>query len=306
MADPLSEMIALLRPQAPFSKLVDGAGAWRVRRTKVEQVYYCMLLAGRARLEAGKHAPIELRADDFVLVPAASDITMSSLDPPPPDDLETHPLPDDLETHPLPGEDGSVRLGVSDMPPEVQMLVGYCRFGSPDADLLVSLLPDVVVVRGESRLADLTRLVRSEARADRPARDVVLEHLLQILLIEALRSTSEADGAASLLRGLADPRLSAALRSMHAAPDRSWGAADLAREAGLSRTAFFTRFSRVIGLPPMEYLTAWRMALAKKYLREGRGTVAEIAEKVGYGSGSAFSIAFTRQVGRPPAHFARD
>lgn len=297
MADPLSEMIGLLRPQAPFSKLVDAAGAWRVRRTKVEQVYYCMLLAGRARLETGTHAPIELRADDFVLVPAASDITMSSLDPPPPDDLETHPLP---------GEDGSVRLGVSDGPPEVQMLVGYCRFGSPDADLLVSLLPDVVVVRGESRLADLTRLVRSEARADRPARDVVLEHLLQVLLIEALRSTSEADGAASLLRGLADPRLAAALRAMHAAPDRSWGAADLAHETGLSRTAFFTRFSRVVGLPPMEYLTAWRMALAKKYLREGRGTVAEIAEKVGYGSGSAFSIAFTRQVGRPPAHFGRD
>jgi transcriptional regulator GlxA family with amidase domain len=163
-----------------------------------------------------------------------------------------------------------------------------------------------VVVRGESRLADLTRLVRSEARADRPARDVVLEHLLQVLLIEALRSTSEADGAASLLRGLADPRLAAALRCMHAAPDRSWGVAELAREAGLSRSAFFTRFSRIVGLPPMEYLKTWRMALAKKYLRESQGTVAEIAARVGYGSGSAFSVAFTRQVGCPPAHFERD
>jgi len=297
MADPLSEMISLLRPQAPYSKLVEGAGAWRVRRTEIEQVYYCMLLAGRTCLEVDGKEPVVLSAGDFVLVPEAYAFTMSSLEPPPPDGLQTQPLP---------GEDGSVRLGSSQGPAEVQMLVGYCRFGSPDADLIVSLLPDLVVVRGENRLADLTHLVRSEARADRPARDVVLEHLLQVLLIEALRSTCEADGAASLLRGLADPRLAAALRCMHAAPDRNWGVAELAREAGLSRSAFFTRFSRIVGLPPMEYLKTWRMALAKKYLREGQGTVAEIAARVGYGSGSAFSVAFTKQVGRPPAHFGRD
>jgi hypothetical protein len=116
MADPLSEMISLLRPQAPYSKLVEAAGAWRVRRTEVDQVYYCMLLAGRTCLEVGTKAPIELRADDFVLVPAASVITMSSLEPPPPDGLQTQPLP---------GEDGSVRLGSLQGPADVQMLVGY-------------------------------------------------------------------------------------------------------------------------------------------------------------------------------------
>lgn len=297
MADPLSEMISLLRPQAPYSKLVEGAGAWRVRRTEVGQVYYCMLLAGRTCLEVDGKEPVALSAGDFVLVPEAYAFTMSSLDPPPPDGLQTQPLA---------GENGNFRLGSLEGSPEVQMLVGYCRFGSPDADLLVSLLPDVVVVRGESRLDDLARLVSGEARADRPARDVVLEHLLQVLLIEALRSTSEATGAASLLRGLADHRLAAALRCMHAAPERSWSVADLAREAGLSRSAFFTRFNRIVGLPPMEYLQTWRMALAKQYLRSGEGTVAEIAVKVGYGSGSAFSVAFSRQVGCPPAHFVRN
>jgi len=297
MPDPLSEMISLLRPQAPYSKLVEGAGAWRVRRTEVGQVYYCMLMSGRTCLEVDGKEPIALCADDFVLVPEAYAFTMSSLEPPPSDGLETQPLA---------RADGSVRLGSLEAPAEVQMLVGYCRFGSPDADLLVSLLPEVVLVRGESRMGDLARLVRGEARADRPARDVVLEHLLQVLLIEALRSTSESTAAASLLRGLADDRLAAALRCMHAAPERRWSVAELAREAGLSRSAFFTRFNRIVGLPPMEYLQTWRMALAKQYLRSDEGTVAEIAARVGYGSGSAFSVAFSRQVGCPPAHFVRD
>lgn len=296
MSDPLSEMISLLQPHAPYSKLVEGAGAWRVRRTEVDQVYYCMLLVGRACLEVDGISPIELRADDFILVPEACAFTMSSLEPPPSEGLRSQPVP---------GQEGNVRLGNPEGPAEVQMLVGYCRFGSPDADLLVSLLPDLVVVRGESHLGDLARLVREEARGDKPARDVVLEHLLQVLLIEAVRSTPEATDAASLLRGLADDRLAAALRCMHAAPERSWSVAELAREANLSRSTFFTRFNKVVGLPPMEYLQAWRMALAKQYLRDGQGTIAEIAARVGYGSGSAFSVAFSRQVGRPPTHFMR-
>ena len=297
MPDPFADLIALLQPRAPYSKLVDAAGAWRVRRTEVGQVYYCMILAGQSRLTVEHKAPIDLSAGDFVLIPEAADFTMASIDPPPPDGLETRPATD---------EGGTVRLGTPDGPPEVQMLIGYCRFGSPDAELLVSLLPDLVIVRGERQLGDLARLVREEARADRPARDVVLEHLLQVLLIEALRSTSGAGAPPGLMRGLADDRLAAALRGIHTAPDRGWSVADLACEAGLSRSAFFTRFNEVVGMPPMTYVQTWRIALAKHYLRSGQGTISEIATKVGYGSSSAFSVAFSRQVGRPPARFAQE
>ncbi|MCT7376977.1 AraC family transcriptional regulator [Chelativorans salis] len=296
MSDPLSEVIALLRPRAPFSKLVDASGAWRVRRTEVGQVYYCLLLAGRARLEVDGKPPMDLCQGDFVLVPAVQGFSMSSADPVPPPGLESHPL-----IRP----DGSVRIGPEDAPVEVQQLIGYCSFGAPDAELLVPLLPDMAVARGEQRLGDLARLVRDEALADRPARDVVLEHLLQVLLIEALRCSSETGATPGLLRGLADDRLRGPLRAIHAAPDRAWSVAELAREAGLSRSAFFTRFNRVVGMAPMEYLQSWRMTLAKHMLRSRQHSIAEIAAKIGYGSTSAFSSAFSRRMGAPPAQYAR-
>lgn len=88
-------------------------------------------------------------------------------------------------------------------------------------------------------------------------------------------------------------------------PTKARTVAQLAKEAALSRSAFFERFSRAVGLAPMAYLLNWRMALAKNMLQRGEVRIAEIAERVGYGSASAFSVAFTRHVGLPPARYAR-
>ncbi|WP_405054176.1 helix-turn-helix domain-containing protein [Telmatospirillum sp.] len=186
------------------------------------------------------------------------------------------------------------------------MLVGHCCFGSPDAGLLVALLPQLVHVRGEPRLATLVELVRDEFRERRPAREVILARLLEVLLIEALRSTAGTAASPGLVRGLADERLGAAIRRMHESPTRPWTVAQLAKEAALSRSAFFARFSRAVGVAPMEYLLAWRMAMAKNMLRQNESGVAEIAGRVGYGSASAFSVAFSRHVGLPPARYARE
>jgi transcriptional regulator GlxA family with amidase domain len=184
-------------------------------------------------------------------------------------------------------------------------LVGHCEFGSPDAALLVSLLPQLVHVRGEDRLATIVQLVGEESRAQRPARDMILARLLEVLLIEALRSTAGTAASPGLVRGLADERLAVALRRMHEEMARPWTVAQLANEAALSRSVFFERFNRALGVPPMEYLLAWRMARARKLLREHQGGVAEVAQRVGYASASAFSVAFTRHVGVPPARYAR-
>ena len=297
MVDPLAEVVTLLQPGTPFSKVVNGAGRWRVRRTEGGQPFYCVILDGSCSLAVDGHEPITLQEGDFVLVPSAGGFTMSSLESMTSEDIDIPPVA-------LPN--GEFRLGIQTGAPDVRLLVGYCVFGSPDAALLVSLLPQLVHVRGERRLTTIVQLVREESRELRPARDVILAHLLEVLLIETLRFTAGTAASPGLVRGLADARLAVAIRRMHESPTQPWTVAQLAKEASLSRSAFFERFSRAVGVAPMEYLLAWRMALAKKLLRRKEGGIAEVAERVGYSSASTFSVAFTRHVGLPPTRYARE
>lgn len=296
MSDPLAQVVGLLQPTASLSKLVVAAGTWAVRRSDEGRPFYCAVLDGSCRLAIAGQEAVVLEAGDVALVPAAYDFTIASLAPPP-----SGVEPERVETSP-----GEFRIGNRDDPPDVRMLVGHFAFGSGDASLLVSLLPQLVHVRGEGRLTTLVELVNGEARGDRPGRDTVLARLLEVLMIEALRSTSGPAAPPGLLRGLADDRLAAALRRMHECPTRDWTVAELAKEAAMSRSTFFDRFRREVGMAPMEYLLGWRMALAKNLLHRGRIGVAEAARRVGYASPSTFSVAFTRHVGMPPTSYARD
>jgi AraC-like DNA-binding protein len=291
--DPLAEVVTLLQPGATLSKLVSARGPWRVRRSEAGQVFYCVVLDGTCRLAAAGQEPIPLHKGDFVLVPSAYDLTASSLEPPVKD------------TVPVARPNGEFRLGVQRGQPDVRMLIGHCTFGSPDAALLVSLLPRLVHLRNQRRLGTLVRLLREESLERRPARDIILARLLEVLLIEAFRSTAGTEASSGLLRGLADERLAAAIRRLHEQPTKPWTVAQLAKEAGLSRSTFFERFSHAVGVAPMEYLLGWRMALAKDLLRRRDMSVGEVAEHVGYSSASTFSVAFTRHVGLPPKRYAR-
>ena len=296
MIDPLAEAVTLLQPHARFSKVVTAAGPWRVCRREAHQPFYCVILDGTCLLQVADNDPIPLVQGDFVLVPSGCGFTISSMAPP----AES---PDSSPTL-LPN--GEFRHGPVDAPADVQLLLGYCTFDSPDAALLLSLLPQLVHVRGERRLSILVQLVGEESRAQRPAREEVLSRLLEVMLIEALRSASGTVASPGLLRGLADERLAVALRRIHEDVARPWTVAQLAQEAALSRSAFFERFSRALGVAPMTYLLTWRMAVARRLLRQREAGIAEIAERIGYGSASAFSVAFTRHVGLPPARYVRE
>lgn len=296
MIDPLAEVVTLLQPEARFSKQVLGASPWLISRLDVGQPFYCVILEGTCHMAVNGHEPIDLESGDFVLIPAAYGIAMSS---------QAALAPGVQTQEPVALGNNEFRLGEADRPIDLRMMVGHCSFGSPDAALLVSLLPQVVHVRGVERLATLVQLVRDESRARRPAREVVLSRLLEVLLIEALRSAAETTASPGLVRGLSDSRLAAAIRGMHEHPTRAWTVAELAKEAALSRSSFFERFTHAVGVPPMEYLLTWRMALAKNLLRRRR-RIADVAQHVGYSSASTFSVAFMRHVGRPPSHYARD
>ena len=295
MTDPLAEIVMLLQPSATLSKVVEAAGRWRLHRTDAGQPFYCVVLHGACRLATPGHDPVGLEAGGFVLIPAAHEFTACSVTPPPPGWYD----------EPVMLAGGEVRLGSPDGPPDVAILVGHCAFESPNAALLVSLLPRLVHVRDEARLATLVGLVGDETRAARPARELVLARLLEVLLIEALRATGQTAASPGLLSGLADPRLATAIRKMHEQPGHNWTVAELAGEAALSRSTFFDRFRRAVGVAPMEYLLTWRMALAQDLLRRRAGGIPEVARRVGYGSASTFSVAFARHVGTPPGRYAQ-
>ena len=296
MLDPLTAVITLLRPRTVFSKEISGAGRWGVRYSDFGQPSFCAVLEGSCLLAVDGQQALTLEAGDFVLLPATPGFTMSGFEP-------VTPVQIDPKVAAAPTED--IRHGTPDGPPDVRLLGGYFIFDSPDAGLLVSLLPAQMHVRGAERLALLVKMVGEESGGQQAGRDLVLTRLVEVLLIEALRWTSATDSPPGLLRGLADVRLAAAMRHMHGDPSHGWTVGQLAKKAALSRSAFYERFSEAVGLPPMEYLLAWRMAVAKDLLRSQDLGMSEIAERIGYRSASAFSTAFSRHVGLPPGRYAR-
>ncbi|MBU9844273.1 AraC family transcriptional regulator [Rahnella ecdela] len=301
MVDPLADVISLLQPGAPFSKLVIASAPWAVHRAETGRPFYFAVLEGSCYLTVEnetKNDTLLLSEGDFVLIPEAKSFSTSSLDRQPPVTGETITTP----VVPMPG---GARVGDPNGNIDMRMLVGNCVFGSPDSALLVSLLPQWLHVRGEKRLSTLVQMVGEEYRSDKPAREMVMTRLLEVLLIEAFRSAAVTAASPGLVRGLSDPKLALTLRCMHESPAAPWTIAQLAREAAMSRSAYCERFHRAVGMAPVAYLMSWRMAIAKKMLSERELSIADIAERTGYSSVSAFGVAFTRYAGISPGRFTR-
>lgn len=295
MTDPLSEVVQMLRPRGVFSKRISGAGAWGVRYAAFGQPGFSVVLEGSCRLAVENQPEIVLEQGDFVLLPTTPAFELTGFHNVEPILLDPQEMTaDDLDADYTDGQD-----------PEVRILGGSFVFDSPDAALLSSLLPSVVHVRGIEHFQPLVSLVAAEALADRPGRELVLKRLVEILLVEALRTSVTPQTPPGLLRGLADRKLAPAVQQMHEHVDKPWTVSQLSKVAMLSRSAFFDRFTRQVGMPPMEYLMAWRMAVARELLRHDDLGMVEVGRRVGYGSASAFSTAFTRYSGESPSHYAR-
>ncbi|KNC94884.1 AraC family transcriptional regulator [Trabulsiella odontotermitis] len=296
MGDPLSEVVRLLHPSAAFANIISGKGNWAVRYTEYGLPSFCIMLEGSCLLTVDGHEPIIISAGDFILLPTTPAFTLSSFVPAPPVFLDPFKVA---------SEHRELRYGDGEGTPEMRSLGGAFLFDCADPGLLVSLLPTVVHVRDSVRLSQLVQMVGEESAGQKPGSEFMLSRLAELLLVEAIRSVTAGNAPPGLLQGLADERLAHALNAIHARVDHAWTIDELAKRAALSRSVFFERFSRRVGMAPMAYLLAWRMAIAKDLLRGNELSVSEIAERVGYSSTSAFSVAFSRHVGITPGRFTR-
>ncbi len=174
-------------------------------------------------------------------------------------------------------------------------------------DRLLRALPPVVVLARESWSADLVDLLCAEVQRDAPGQDVFLDRLLDLVVLAAVRAwLATDDRAPAWHRAGADRVVGPALTAVHERPEQPWTVASLAAEAGVSRAAFARRFTELVGEPPGQYLTSWRLAVAADLLERTDATIESVARQVGYGSPFALSAAFSRVRGVSPArHRAR-
>lgn len=295
--DPLSEVIGLLRPHAALSKPITGRGRWGVRYAAYGQPGFALVLEGRCWLAVETAEPVLVDRGDFVLLPATPAFSLMS-----------EPGADCVPVEPT---NVAVRHGDPTGEPDFRMFGGAFQIEQAHAGLLITLLPRMVHVRaadhGTQRLARLVDLIAEECAGTAPGRDMILERLLDVMMMECLRREGVGEGSLSvgLLAGLRDAGLAKALDALHAEVSAKWTVAGLAKLAGMSRSAFAARFAEVLGCGPIEYLLRWRMTLARDALSRGGAPLDRVALAIGYDSASAFSTAFRKRFGCSPGAYAR-
>ena len=192
------------------------------------------------------------------------------------------------------------------------IVAGGLHFSDARLSPIIASLPEVIHVRGDggvtSRWLESTlQFVAAEMDAELPGFELVASRLADVLFVQVLRShvASLACARQGWLRALWDPALGAALQQMHARPVAPWTVEELARTAGMSRSAFAARFKEMLGVAPLAYLTQRRMQQAAAMLADGRETTAAVANAVGYDTHSAFAKAFRRATGETPGAYRR-
>jgi AraC-like DNA-binding protein len=188
-------------------------------------------------------------------------------------------------------------------------LCGAYRFSGDIGRGLLEALPPMLHLPPSDHdpLHDVIGLLSRELAAPEPGQQTVLDRLLDVVLVHAIRTSfRQSARAPRWYQASADPRLAAALRALHADAAHKWTVPELASLSGLSRAAFARAFQDALGQAPMQYLTEWRMTLARDHLRSGELTLTQIADRTGYTSPYAFAAAFRRHHGQPPGRWRRD
>jgi AraC-like DNA-binding protein len=269
-------------------------------------ISYHLVTAGGCWAIPGQGDPVPLKVGDVIVFPSGDPHVMCS-DPKAPRGAEfdmRRIRPAVQWPYRVVGKtDGERRLGL------------ICSFLGCDVrpfNPLLAALPRIMVVsdRGgvnDGWLSQFMRLAVAEATDKRAGGEGVLARLSELMFVEAVRRHLDAlpGEQTGWLAGLRDRSVGRALTLLHSKPAHPWTLEELAREVGLARSSLAERFMHFVGQPPMHYLTQWRMQIASGLLASGAASVAAIAEDVGYESEAAFSRAFKKLVGMPPAAWRR-
>jgi AraC-like DNA-binding protein len=300
--DAVSELLAEVRARGAVFRRTIMRPPWALRMAGGAPLTLATMVRGRAWIVPDQREPVPLEAGDIAVVRGDAPYTVA-------DDPATAPSLVVTGADYCPGAEGvehalgPARTCGTPADGAAVLLSGAFERRGELSERLLRALPAVLVVPAEDRLWPSTEMVAEEVARDRPGQQLVLDRLLDLMLVSALRSwfdDPDAD-APAWCRALNDPVAGAALRLLHDAPARPWTVADLAAEVGVSRATLARRFTALVGEPPMAYLASWRIDVAADLLRKTDHTVDAIARKVGYANAFALSVAFKRLRGTRPS-----
>ena len=264
-------------------------------------IAYHVVTAGEMLVSVGDAAPIRVRAGEIALLPRNDRHEMASapgIGPVTAGDLIQPPV-----------NGGLARIEHGQGGAETRMVCGFLA-SEDQVNPLLGTLPHILTLdvrKAASRpwIEASVRFAADALASGQPAGSDVLSRLSELLLVEAVRhyAASLAGDDTGWVKGLADPQIGRALALIHRNAAEPWSAETLGRKAGLSRSAFVDRFRALVGVPPIRYLTRWRLQTARLQLRESRKSVSQLAHAVGYESEEAFSRAFKREFGLSPARW---
>jgi AraC-like DNA-binding protein len=307
--DALAGLLQGPRAQGAFLLRAVMDPPWCIRIRDEAPLAVVSLARGHAWVWPDQGEPVRLAAGDVVVARGPEPYTVAD-DPTTPPSIIINPgqrctTPD--------GEDVSeaLSLGVrtwgNRADGSTTMLIGVYQLDGEVSKRLLATLPRLLVVPDRAT-SPLSRMLDDELAKQEPGQEVILDRLLDLLLIDVLRTWfSRPDAPApAWIRAHRDPIVGRALQLLHHNPAYPWTVAELAAKVGISRAALARRFTELVGEPPMAYLTGWRLAVAADLLAEPDATVAAVARQVGYGSAFALSAAFKRVRGvSPQEHRAR-
>ena len=307
--DLLSDILARLKLAGTLYFRTSFTSPWSIKVPAFENVArFHLAHRGRCFVRvASEPEAVSLEQGDLVIIPAGAEHTLYC--DPKTENLAVQ-LDQVVEQSGFTGH-GTLIYGEHGTNHETQLVCGHFAFDKHASHPLIEALPSQIHIKGYGAQAgswmdDTLKVIGAEACRDALGSDIIGLKMSEIIFAQALRTYLATSGAGTpVLAGFADPSISRVLQAIHQEPALGWTLEELARLAGMSRTSFANRFAERMNMTPLQYITGWRMQIARQILSDTRTPMIDVAEQVGYGSEAAFGRVFKKQFDIAPATYRR-